>query len=69
MAWGVIRILIFTTAFLVGLLLVRSGNTSADLVITPPRGHVAGESKCRAGEFVLADGQDQMSGVGRASGM
>lgn len=69
MAWGFVRILIFATAFLVGLLLVGSGNTSTDLIVTQPSsGHVAGESKCGEGKFVLADGQDQTWLATQASG-
>jgi len=57
MAWGVIRIVIFSTAFLVGLLLMRSAHASVDIVITPqPSGHAADKSQCGDGNFVLARG-------------
>jgi hypothetical protein len=68
MAWGFIRIIIFVTAFLVGLLLMRSAHPSANFVVTlPSSGHAAGKSQCGEGHFVLADAQDQVSSS--ASGM
>jgi hypothetical protein len=56
MAWGVIRIVIFSTAFLVGVLLMRSAHASVNFVITPPSGHAADKSQCGDGNFVLARG-------------
>jgi len=70
MAWGVIRIVIFTTAFFVGLLLMRSAHASVDFVITiPPSEHAAGKSKCGEGNFVLADAQARVSNAVHAGGM
>jgi hypothetical protein len=57
MAWGVIRIVIFTTAFVVGLLLMRSAHASVDFVITLPQSeHAADKSQCGDGNFVLVRG-------------
>jgi hypothetical protein len=68
MVWGFIRIIIFITAFLVGLLLMRSGHPSANFVVTLPSSeHAAGKSQCGEGHFVLADAQDKVSSS--ASGM
>jgi hypothetical protein len=70
MAWGFIRIIIFITAFLVGLLLMRSAHPSANFVVTLPSSeHAAGKSQCGEGHFVLADAQDQVSSSVHASGM
>jgi hypothetical protein len=70
MVWGFIRIVIFITAFLVGLLLMRSAHSSANFVVTLPSSeHAASKSQCGEGNFVLADAQDRVSSTVHASGM
>ena len=70
MAWGFIRIIIFITAFLVGLLLMRSAHPSANVVVTLPSSeHAASKSQCGEGNFVLADAQHRVSSTGQASGL
>jgi len=70
MAWGFIRIVIFVTAFLVGLLLMRSAHPSAHFVVTLPSSeHAASKSQCGEGNFVLADAQHRASSAGQASGL
>jgi len=55
MRWGLIRIIIFASAFLVGLLMFNSGGPSIDVVISaPPVEHQTSEGKCAgSGNLVL----------------
>jgi len=70
MAWGFTRIVIFITAFLVGLLLMRSAHPSANFVVTSPSSeHAASKSQCGEGNFVLADAQKRVSSTVHARGM
>ena len=71
MVWGVIRILIFTTGFLMGLLLSGFGGASTNSTVPPAlneRG--VSETGCSRNTFVLVHAQhDQLRKAGHVNGM
>jgi hypothetical protein len=70
MAWGYIRVLIFTTAFLVGLLLFGSGGSSADSKTSAAlAARQATEVKCGSNTVLIRASRGQMVTHGHLTGM